>query len=419
MRKKNYITETLPIDNFTGLPYYNLPEVTVSASKLPIAKPTDNNINRYAQAVANNQIKLTQIPNTELRNRVRAKPIVDQIRKDRDKTALPIAAATLGLPAAIAGGISSAPTVNAILNNPWVDAGLTAHGLITAPGNIKEGINDFRNKRYISGATNLGMVGLDLFGAGKLGKHLITEKPVGKFLDRTAEAMVRQGAALPDPRLWNYKGMLDYMFKGGKNPDLAYKAGLYSGRHSFNKDLISKELRNKPILDRFFHPYENIRLSDYWIFPHKGDVVDGFFGKIYNSADKEVNEIPDIFKNYIAKNYPDKNIKTFDLGTIYENRPVSREVANSIVENQLFKPYKTPRDPISGKDLVDVGGHNVKLYIDGNNLIDERYDIWKFNGKDLENRYHYGFLSRLAGDFIDWRGNPMIHTWKYITPIKN
>lgn len=55
-----------------------------------------------------------------------------------------------------------------VLTNPIVDAGLTVHGAITAPNNIKEGISELQEGRYGAGALDLGMTALDLLGAGQL-----------------------------------------------------------------------------------------------------------------------------------------------------------------------------------------------------------------------------------------------------------
>ena len=119
VKKRKYLDDgnlTVLKVNSEGIPHTTLSDVAVSASRLPKAKATDENINRYAQAVAEGKLKLTQIPDTELRNKVRAKPIVDQIIKDRDKTAGPIAAATIGMPATIIGGISALPYLPTVFN---------------------------------------------------------------------------------------------------------------------------------------------------------------------------------------------------------------------------------------------------------------------------------------------------------------
>lgn len=94
-----------PYGNNTTLHLGTLPEVNIVGSSMNIAV-NDANIQRYADAVANGQIGLNQIKNTELRNRVRAKPIVDKIREDTDDAALPILAITVGVPVAIIGGLT-------------------------------------------------------------------------------------------------------------------------------------------------------------------------------------------------------------------------------------------------------------------------------------------------------------------------
>lgn len=190
-KQNKYITPRFPEEyqvlpvNEEGLPYYTLPDIEVVAERLPQAKATDANIQRYANAVASGQLKLTQIPNTELRNRVRAKPIVDQITRDRDKTLAPILMGTVGMPAAIIGGISAAPTVAAIVNNPIVDAGLTIHGAATAPRNIKEGVQEIKGREYGKGALDLGLTALDIYGATNLAARtarILNPKYRGKII---------------------------------------------------------------------------------------------------------------------------------------------------------------------------------------------------------------------------------------------
>lgn len=409
-KRKRYLYDNpptvLPV-NSEGLPYYNLPDVNVTATKLPKAKASDSNIQRYADAVANGEIKLTQIPDTELRNRVRAKPIVDKIIEDRDKAALPILGATIGMPAAIIGGISAAPTTAAIMNNPIVDAGLTVHGAITAPKNIKEGIKEIKKDNIAKGLLDLGLTALDLYGVGKFYKH---GKNAAK---RLAEAFVRQGDNLhtmtpKDIKNFFYKKpVIDYVVRGGKHPELAYMTGNYSGN-----SIISNG-----------------------VYSHEGDVVDAFFGK-QRAKDEyvkelSINDLSPQMQNYINKNYRRKrnNIRVYDLGDVEDGA-----VYNGHDSYGLYKDIELPgqedvkklgiRPDVERKYVLDPGGyHHVK------NIDDKHFneDIWKFNYRDyinqhgsqmrnaspktkkqekLENR-----LKVLGLKFIDSMGTPVVHTW--------
>ena len=68
------------------------------------------------------------------------------------------------LPFAVEGAAAIAPTVGRILTHPLVDAALTTHGAITAPQNIKEGIQEIKNGDTLHGIADVGLSGLDIFG---------------------------------------------------------------------------------------------------------------------------------------------------------------------------------------------------------------------------------------------------------------
>ena len=75
------------------------------------------------------------------------------------------------IPNAAVGAIGAIPTAAGLIaatTNPVVDAVLTTHGLITAPKNIKEGIQDIQEGNTWQGIGELGLTALDLTGAGQL-----------------------------------------------------------------------------------------------------------------------------------------------------------------------------------------------------------------------------------------------------------
>lgn len=72
------------------------------------------------------------------------------------------------LPFAVEGAAAIAPAVGRVLTNPLVDAALTTHGAITAPKNIREGVNEIKKGNYGKGALDLGLTSLDLAGTGIL-----------------------------------------------------------------------------------------------------------------------------------------------------------------------------------------------------------------------------------------------------------
>ena len=408
----------LPI-NEEGLPYYTLPDVDIVAESLPQAKATDVNIQRYADAVANGQIKLTQIPNTELRNKVRAVPIMNQWYKDMDKSAKKVGLPLLGLATApmLFGAAEGAipATIGAIMKNPIVDAGLTIHGATTAPRNIREGIQELKEGEYGRGALDLGLTALDIYGAGKLAKH-------GKnATKRLAEVFVRQGDNLHNidfdaaKELLSKKSTTDYIIKGGKHPELAYNTGRYSG---------------------------NVPISSY-AAPHEGDVVDVFFGKPKSKNDyvKELSfeDLSPEMQSYINKNYKRKKnkIKVFDLGEVSDASGY-----DGIGSWGLYKKTELPgqeefkalgiRPAVEEQYLLDPGGyHHVKDVIEGDKVRHFNEDIWKFNSKDYKNSYKRTFEHNSPGNtnltkfakslglkFIDAMGTPVVHTWNTPTPIR-
>ena len=76
--------------------------------------------------------------------------------------------AAVGLALTGTMGATFGPQIAQAVINPVTDAALTLHGAITAPKNIKEGINEIKNGSYGRGALDLGFTALDLLGAGEL-----------------------------------------------------------------------------------------------------------------------------------------------------------------------------------------------------------------------------------------------------------
>lgn len=266
------------------------------------------------------------------------------------------------------------PTLDKAL---WATTG--ASGLYDRVSN--EGVQGITNHPFLT-AMDLGM-------SSPVGKGIKSSvsKSMSGLLDRTAEAMVRQGDALPNFKLWNKKGMLNYILRGEKNPELAYKSGPYSGENLIN---FSK--------------------NEY--YSHPKDVVDAFFNKGYTMYPSNIDMEPHL-QQYINMNYPNKNIKVYDLGNIFSKREI-RNVNNPLII--------MPQTISNGINSVDVGGHNV--YPIGinpyNQYVTRGWDIWKFKGSDLVKSHVYkrGKLAKMVGDFIDSRGTPLVHTWQTHYPIK-
>lgn len=74
------------------------------------------------------------------------------------------------VPHVVIGGPQVVSAIGKALTNPIVDAGLTIHGAITAPKNIKQGIQQIKDGETLKGVGNLALVGLDVTGASNLMK---------------------------------------------------------------------------------------------------------------------------------------------------------------------------------------------------------------------------------------------------------
>ena len=150
---------------------FNLPEVQVTAQA---PRPGDANYDKYIantyDAWKRGDVDINTLP-TETRNRVRGYSGTIAAQNGMN-TAAKVAGITTAIPAGIIGGISFAPTAWGIMNNPIVDAGLTIHGAINAPKNIKEGVQQLQEGNYGRVALDLGLTALDLYGVGRLGKHI-------------------------------------------------------------------------------------------------------------------------------------------------------------------------------------------------------------------------------------------------------
>jgi hypothetical protein len=301
-------------------------------------------------------------------------------------------------------------TIGTIMNNPIVDAGLTIHGAVTAPKNIKEGVQELQEGNYGRGALDLGLTALDLYGAGKLVNH-------GKnATKRLAEVFVRQGDDLHSMtpqdglELLGKKESRNYILRGGKHPELAYKTGNYSGNTMPNNGDL----------------------------PHEGDVVDAFFGKPRSKEEyvRELNveDLSPEMQNYIRKNYGRRRrkIRVFDLGEVKDAANI-----NDADSWGLFKEIELPgqeeakalglRPDVEKRYVLDPGGyHHVENILEEDKVKHFNEDIWKYNVKDYKTRRSGVFsptqkvssaLKGLGLRFIDTMGTPVVHTWNVDTPV--
>lgn len=216
------------------------------------------------------------------------------------------------------------------------------------------------------------------------------------------------------------------------------------GDTAHNIHSVKKQLLNKNTLNYVLNPYANPNLA--YNLPYrysgvslstqayKGDIVDKYFRKvpIGNSLDK--NTIPEGLKNYINKHYKNKDVKYIDLGKVdfvgtenmYTPIVIDLKDGQSVLLGEkssgieMFDEFNhIPRG------LLDPGGYNALYSRKGDNLIQEGFDIWKFQPDDYRKRYPNSRnvinntqdkLIKLGLKFIDSQGSPLVHKFTYKHP---
>ena len=166
--------------------------------------------------------------------------------------------------AALAAAPALLPYASAIITNPYVDAALTTHGLLTAPENIRKGVSNFRKGNYVSGAVDLGSAGLDLLGAG-----ILADK-VGKFVK---PVLTRAGEPM---RYWS-----NWLYNDGN---------IFNAPMRYNPNNYYREVTKEAIDDAANSGV--IRTGNFNKF------IGPYFGKGYSPWQRE---------KYIIEGYPENN----------------------------------------------------------------------------------------------------------------
>lgn len=351
--RKRYLDEVYS----RHIPTIQLPEVQVSSTKLPL-EYNDNNINKYAEAVANNQININQIPNQQLRNAVRAKPIVDKIREDTDREGMRVGLPLLGLAAApmlsSAGGGAVPAAIKGVLNNPIFNAIQTVESLKATPRTVRKGISQIKEGKYLRGIGNMITIPLDIYGGIATYKNTVN---TGK---RAIESIMRQSSVASRSKREIVQGIKDnlsyILFKGKPN------FGPYGGYYDYS--------------EAYNIPRENDLISAFLY----GNRLDPRLGKYLGSSE----DLYGFHKGYIRKKYPKKigKIPVYEAGKPEDY--VSPYLVDAIAKGKAIGFEGDIPARIGEPLYINAAGHHV-VPISKNAVIQQ--DIWKFNPEEYLKRW--------------------------------
>ena len=352
---------------------------------------------------------------------------------------IPLMDSTVGREAAVLGTAIASPFAGHFLNvlgNPalaYTDYGAVlatladAYGLASGANEIGKDINKAISGDY--GAEDIPHTLINGFaflpGSSQFTKadnlaqlasgwKSLTSYPRGVG-NRFAEAVVRSGDLAENPgrlaeQLFD-KRTLNYIFNPNADPNLAYSLPYrYSGESAGN----------------------------FMTGAHRGDIVDQYFGKVkIPSANYDKGILPENLRNYVLKNYPDKNIGVVELGNAhapfkYEsglNQPEMNQYEMQDLVEKLTNlgPVKTGvrsggvHVPRKGQ-VLDPGGFDFTATKADNGYNIDAWDIWKFKpgeyqkGYLLSNLHPKTLIQRAGLKFIDKRGTPIIHHWTENVP---
>ena len=223
------------------------------------------------------------------------------------------------------------------------------------------------------------------------------------------------------------------------NPDIRYKhggilkaqPGTIIGK-SISSQIIPKKLfelvakrsnaaqvKNTPTIiadvitgrDKSFYNEDNINGSN--------EIDTYLYGKPYNSEFTGDASVGPDYTNYINKNYPGKNIKTYNAhfgDTLYiDNKAknlVEKQLNNGdVVGGSMGRYSHAPSYIFNTEDgrPYDAGGHLMKFSRDKDGkIVANMSDIYDFNQKDFDEKYDQTENSYLVRVIADKIGKPFI-----------
>lgn len=238
-----------------------------------------------------------------------------------------------------------------------------------------------------------------------------------------------------------------YKYSKGASKRLA-EAVLRIGDQAHIPRVVKKQILNKDALNYILNPYANPNLA--YNLPYrysgnsvgsnasKGDIIDQYLRKVPVKSTLSIDDVPKFMKDYINKNYPNKDIAYIDLGELARGSSGAdftetfTPAIMDLAEGQSFKTgaKSTGLYVEDGlfftKDVLDPGGYNAIYTRSGNDLIQTGFDIWKFNADDYFKSHSTikmnksklkNALIKQGLRFIDSQGTPLVH--KFTATIPN
>lgn len=242
---------------------------------------------------------------------------------------------------------------------------------------------------------------------------MLTKTPVGK---RSLETIMRTTPA-PNPIPETLQGIQKLPWKPrvnyilfGKNPKLRRIFGqpnMHYGDNSWSRKVYTGLVENT---------------GNTAIGKGYGDIIDAYlYGipidpKIATLSSNNAGRL--FFKNYILRNYPNKNIKSYTLKGDVDPESITKVSVWDGRRGTFAEEFRTN----DGKATINVAGHNYQNgWTDPSSLFPQAqrgFDIWKFQPEEYKSGWNVGnnYLEKRGLELIDKAGNPIIfeQPWKLI-----
>lgn len=267
---------------------------------------------------------------------------------------------------------------------------------------------------------------------------ILTKTPIGK---RALETVMRTTPA-PNPIPETLQGMQQLPWKPrinyiifGKNPKLRKLFGQPNMHYGDNSWSYKTDIPytadggefgsfDMPITIRNGRTYTGLvdAINDPTIGKGYGDIIDAYlYGttidpKIATLSTSNVGR--QFFNNYILRNYPNKNIKSYTVKGDVNPKTIKKTSEWDGRRSTFAEEFRTNDNTAT----INVAGHNYQYgWTDPSSTFPQAqrgFDIWKFNPKDYHKGWNVGnnYLESRGVELIDKAGTPIIfeQPWKLI-----